>query len=279
VRNSAVGGSISDDGRKVAFLAGASNLVRGDTNRAPDIFVRNLASRTTYRVPIPRRARLLEHPILSGNGRFVFFRALTDVPGGPRHHGYVHDLRTHGTKVVTTKGRRLLSAGGSVVDVSADGRLVALATASPEVAGHLEHARVNSVAQLFVKDLRTGEFRLVTSGVDGKGLERGVEAWDMSRNGRYFALQATSGNVVAGDTNRLPDVFWIDRIRGTTVRLSVRADGRETRRAPGHYLGAISPDGRWVVWTTTDPEFWPGEPARPTTPEHTDDVFIRGPMH
>ena len=44
--------SISADGRYVAFASDATNLVKGDFNGVTDIFVRDLAKRTTTRVSV-----------------------------------------------------------------------------------------------------------------------------------------------------------------------------------------------------------------------------------
>jgi hypothetical protein len=44
--------AISADGRFVAIASEASDLVRGDTNRVFDVFVRDLARKTTERVSI-----------------------------------------------------------------------------------------------------------------------------------------------------------------------------------------------------------------------------------
>src|SRR5690606_21027992 len=44
--------AISADGRFVAFVSGASNLVRGDTNHRDDVFVRDLTAETTIRASV-----------------------------------------------------------------------------------------------------------------------------------------------------------------------------------------------------------------------------------
>src|SRR5262249_17900543 len=44
--------AISGDGRCVAFVSSASNLVPGDTNNVDDVFVRDLQSGTTTRVSV-----------------------------------------------------------------------------------------------------------------------------------------------------------------------------------------------------------------------------------
>jgi Tol biopolymer transport system component len=69
--------SISSDGRFVAFMSDASNLVTGDTNGRWDIFVRDLQSGTTERVSVasggPQGNNYSLVPSLSADGHFVAF--------------------------------------------------------------------------------------------------------------------------------------------------------------------------------------------------------------
>jgi Tol biopolymer transport system component len=73
----AEGGSISANGRRVAFASIAANLVAGDTNTVYDIFVRNLRSDTTERVSTSSAGRQGDRrsldPRISANGRWVAF--------------------------------------------------------------------------------------------------------------------------------------------------------------------------------------------------------------
>ncbi|MEG4277568.1 calcium-binding protein [Microcoleus sp. MON1_C1] len=79
--------SISGDGRFVAFLSEASNLVPGDTNGSRDIFVRDLSTNTTARVSVSGAGNQANDTSfstsISGDGRFVVFdsNATNLVPG------------------------------------------------------------------------------------------------------------------------------------------------------------------------------------------------------
>ena len=71
--------SISRDGRYVVFASEATNLVPGDRNRSPDIFLRDLRrlslvliSRATSGGPANGASRT---PVVSGDGRFVAFQS------------------------------------------------------------------------------------------------------------------------------------------------------------------------------------------------------------
>jgi Tol biopolymer transport system component len=83
--------SISSDGRYVAFLSDASNLVAGDTNGRVDVFVRDLVAHTTLRVSVSIAGDQADgnsfQPSISGNGGFVVFRAyLGRARGVSRRH-------------------------------------------------------------------------------------------------------------------------------------------------------------------------------------------------
>src|SRR4029450_9604516 len=67
------------NGRYVAFTAAASNLVPGDTNQGPDVFVRDLVAGTTSVMSVGRDGQPADtsggggRPDISADGRFVAF--------------------------------------------------------------------------------------------------------------------------------------------------------------------------------------------------------------
>ncbi|MEG4072144.1 calcium-binding protein [Microcoleus sp. Pol14C2] len=79
--------SISADGRFVAFLSDATNLVPGDTNNQTDIFVRDLLTNTTTRAFVDSAGNqgnnFSNYPSISANGQKVAFSSLAAnlVPG------------------------------------------------------------------------------------------------------------------------------------------------------------------------------------------------------
>jgi len=68
---------ISGDGRFVVFRSHADNLVPGDTNANPDIFLRDLLTQTTVRLSVSTTGAQAEgfssYPGISGDGRHVTF--------------------------------------------------------------------------------------------------------------------------------------------------------------------------------------------------------------
>jgi hypothetical protein len=91
--------AISADGRFVAFTSYASNLVSGDTNGTPDIFVRDLVAATTARVSVDSAGNQgnsdSDAPAISAEGRVVAFSSAASnlVPGDTNNafDVFVHD--------------------------------------------------------------------------------------------------------------------------------------------------------------------------------------------
>ena len=77
---------ISADGRIIAFLSAATNLVPGDRNGITDVFVRDRSTNVTRRVSGRQGALpdIVDKPVsISADGRFVAFTSVADnlVPG------------------------------------------------------------------------------------------------------------------------------------------------------------------------------------------------------
>ncbi len=73
----------------------------------------------------------------------------------------------------------------------------------------------------------------------------------ISSDGRYVAFDSDSSGLVAGDTNRLRDVFVYDRSNGTVERISVGAGGKQANG--DSQRPTLSGDGRLVAfWSAAD---------------------------
>src|SRR5205814_1263965 len=126
--------AISADGRFVAFVSAATNLVPGDTNGLSDVFVHDRRTRRTERVSVDSAGTQADgasaSPALSADGRFVAFSssATNLVPGDTNGQAdvFVHDRRTGTTERVSVDSAGTGANGWSErPSISADGRFVA----------------------------------------------------------------------------------------------------------------------------------------------------------
>jgi Tol biopolymer transport system component len=146
---------------------------------------------------------------------------------------------------IATDGAQANGGSRSPV-ISADGRFVAFES----WASNLVPGDENEHWDVFLHDRETGETVCVSAtpeGAPGNGCSAHPS---MTPDGRYIAFSATASDLVADDTNGLPDVFVHDRLSGETERLEVVMDGwewEEWESPPWACWPAISADGRWVI--------------------------------
>ena len=150
--------SISANGRFVAFESDASNLVPGDTNRVPDIFVRDTLTNTTTRLSVDSAGNqgndFSRDPFILADGRFVAFEsdASNLVPGDTNASFdiFVRDLSTNTTTRLSVDSTGNQGIGNSFSpSISADGQKVAFES----FAANLVPGDTNNAKDVFVVDL------------------------------------------------------------------------------------------------------------------------------
>jgi hypothetical protein len=135
-RESQVGSarSMSADGRYVTFISYATNLVSGDTNNAPDVFVRDRLTGETTRASVNSSGTEGNYfsvgSTISGDGRYVAFgsAATNLVPGDTNDIDdvFVHDnVLGETTRVSVDSSGNQANDGSGGASISADGRYVA----------------------------------------------------------------------------------------------------------------------------------------------------------
>jgi len=275
--------ALSADGHYVAFSSWATNLVSGDTNDAPDIFVRDLQTGAMARVSIAADGTQANgysySPALSSDGRFVAFSSdatnlvANDTNG--RMDIFVHDRDTDTNGIFDEPGEVTttlvsVSSGGSQgiyhsysPDISGDGRYVAFETSSSMVGDD-----TNGYSDIFVRDRdadedgifdEPGAVSTVRVSIASDGTQGNDHSYlpTLSADGRYVAFYSVASNLVGDDTNGKIDVFVHDRDADengifdepgavSTVRVSVASDG--TQGNDHSYPAAISGDGRYVAF-------------------------------
>ena len=271
--------SISDDGRFIAFLSKADNLVPGDTNGEMDVFVHDRETRQTTRASISSDGNEANAGVgwtiksISDNGRFVVFSSSADnlVSGDNnlQQDVFLHDRETGETT------RLSLAGDGSEANRSshfpgifADGRYVTFESH----ADNLVPGDTNGIIDIFLHDRDTGLTRRVNIASDGSEANKLERRWSwiwwytnpVSDDGRYVAFTSLSSTLVPGDNNAAEDIFVHDLETGETERVSVDSDGREWN----HYslLFDMSDDGRHFAFLS-----FSDDRSNPTDPEDDSD--------
>jgi Tol biopolymer transport system component len=271
--------SLSPDGRYVAFISSATNLVLGDTNRKVDVFVSDVQTGSIVRASVSNNgAQAIKNcinPAISGDGRFIVFEsdASNLVPGDTNDDGdvFLKDLQTGDiTRLsVSASGEETINnfEGTNYVfrpAISADGRTVAFMS----YADRLVPGDTNEKMDIFLRHLDTGSIERVSvtaSGAEGNGNSYSPS---LSADGRYVAFRSEASNLIPMDTFGASDIFVKDTLTGAVQIASTSATGllgdNNTDFDP-----VISADGRYVVFASFAANLMPNDKNQ------TSDIFIK----
>lgn len=156
----------------------------------------------------------------------------------------VHYLQAHIVRASIDSNGVEGNNHSSLPALSGDGRLVVFTSQ----ADNLVTGDTNGVADVFVKDLVTGE--IVRASTDSNGVQGNATSTraSISEDGRYVVFESVSTNLVAGDTNGKTDVFLKDLQTGETTRVSIDKNGAEGDEDSDK--AKISANGRYVVFNS-----------------------------
>jgi hypothetical protein len=244
--------TMTPDGRYVAFVSAATNLVPGDTNGIPDVFVRDLQAQTTTLVSVGPTPNVFlpgssESPEITPDGRYVaFYSTATNLVVGVTNMGeiYVRDL-TVGSTIWASAGAHAIfqSVTGGTNEVScnfsfsADGQFVGFEACSNPPSG-------SNSGIILRYNVQTGSTDLVCSNATVL-----VESFvnihnlDMTPDGRFIAFVANVGN---GSLTNTAIYLW-DAQTGTNTLVSL------DQTTGGPAIGVcdspvVSTNGRYVAF-------------------------------
>jgi Tol biopolymer transport system component len=257
--------AISADGRYVAFESDSTNLVPGDTNASPDMFVFDRLSGSIERVDVSSAGDQavggsptldFARAVISADGRFVVFPSSASnlVPGdSPDTLDLFLRDRTAGT---TTRLNVDATHGTAETDcedpaISPDGRFVAF-SAFGSIG--LPHSQGISA---YVLDQSTGIVGLVSVDSNGVPADSASIAPRISADGRIVVFHSFASNLVPNGGIGAIHCYVHDRLTGATARVSVSSSG-----VPGDGASSfpdVSADGRWVVFTSTSTNLIDGQ--------------------
>jgi len=258
--------SLSSDGRYVAFMSAATNLLDSDQNHDWDVFVHDMKTGETKRISLASDGAesnaQSEYPVISADGRYVAFASdATNLVAGDtngyrdvfeydRKSGEIIRISVASDGTQANEGTEL-----GAIAISGDGKFVAFAS----MASNLVADDTNQVWDIFVHDRLTGLTSRVSVANDGTQANAGSYGVSITADGRYVAFGSNATNLVSGDTNGVQDVYIYDRQTNQVALVSVADDGTQgdlpsgfTLVAPGGvdiaYGSLISSDGRTVIF-------------------------------
>jgi hypothetical protein len=285
---------ISDDGRFVAFVSNASDLLPEpflDNNNFLDIFVRDMNTSTTrcatFSTTFASTANGNSFDVnISADGNRVSFTSdgtnfvdgLTDTNG--TRDIYVRDMQTMLARCVTRGfgANRNFAVGGDAGVMSENGSRIAFYSISALLA---PNDVLNNVRDTFVYDYGLDTVFLVSVTPDGSanGNDQSSDPQfsenftiSITPNGRYVVFESKATNLVSGinDTNTVVDVFRRDLELGETKMVSVnrnQINAGNSRAVCGKKGASISSDGRFVAFLSQSGDMIAGfEGAGPPRP-------------
>lgn len=270
----------SADGRHVAFVSHANNLVTND-DLGPhlDLFVRDLVASNTVLVSMSTNGFGGANDnvglyTLSSNALVVAFDTAASnlVPWDNNRVSdvYVRDL-VFGATTRVSLGLDEDANGPSFNPlVSEDGRYIIFES----LASNLVTNDFNGTNDIFIHDLMTGTTELVSVNTEGTASPNGPShSPSISADGLTVAFVSHATNLVAGVTNRLGEVY-ARNVAGRTTRWAVASHLPEAHAGftdTGFYQAfepALSADGRFVAFKT------PGQAVRFDLARPTNSAFI-----
>jgi len=224
--------SISADGRRVAFQSRGIDLVPGDANGQPDVFVFDSATQTNQLMSIGSGGSASangpsEAPLITADGRRVVFQSrasnLEQSPGTTANYQfYMRDLDS-GTTLLVSRGSSLVVSGPTpgAVALSRDGDWVAFAN--------------GAASPLYLCDLRAG------TNTTNTFVGSNATSPSLSADGRWLAFQQGTNTATSAQ------VWLMDTQSGSRQLISVNGTGTGGGNAAS-MSPAVSGDGRWVAF-------------------------------
>lgn len=259
---------LTADGRYVAFISYATNLVPNDTNSSEwsrdglDVFIYDSQTETNERVSLKANGQQIKGNsvgTISPDGKYVLFLTNGQIfphePMGPDQSAlFLRDWHTGEIERVSRAvdgGLPNATPGGG--SISFDNRYIVYNSE----ATNLVPGDTNGLMDVFVYDRLMGTTeRINLTPAGGQANGRSSQA-QISYDGRFVVFLSSANNLVSNDTNGEADIFVYERATKTTRRENVAENGAQANgfsRDP-----SICGNGRFVSYTTEATNLVPGD--------------------
>lgn len=282
--------SISADGRFIAFLNSASNLVGNDTNvGVEDVFVRDMVTGVTRLVTENlsgdgsgnnHNSATPGGQFISADGRYVVFGSaasdLVQTPiGGNAHRAFLRDTLT-GLTVAMSVGVDGKVRNGTMPVISPNGRYAAFISNEGLLAKD-----TNGKTDVYIYDIQTGTLTLASenvaktnggNGISGKNNDPSANAGLVfSADSKFLAFQSFSTDLaqgVTGTPGTNGQIYIRDLTANNTTLISASPAGA-LGDADSSFTIALSADAKYVAFAGSAGNLKAGDNNR------LNDVFVR----
>ncbi|HTB85803.1 MAG TPA: hypothetical protein VK742_19320 [Candidatus Sulfotelmatobacter sp.] len=262
---------ITPDGRYVAFLSSATNLVPGITNFG-EVYVRDLSANQTYCVssnPVSYLGNFaaFSHRI-STNGQYIVFEALPITLNAfsmTTRGGVIirHNLQNGLDNLISTNAPIVTYAYKYVksVDMTPDGRFVTF----------IVNTNFGSSC-VMLWDAQTATSTLVSVGADGSGPPNSTSCSSpaIDPSGRFISFQSTAGNLVTNSvTAGSLHLYVRDLQAGVTALVDVTTNANASASATDISQSIVDTAGSIIAFDST------GTDLATNDSNGCSDVFVR----
>ncbi len=246
---------LTPDGRYIAFLSTATNLVPGVTTSG-EVYVRDLTGAATYLVSGNAHTLIASNVIsynqaISDNGQFVAFESSTNGSSGS---GVIqrYNLQSGTTDIVSHNAAAIQTGYACFrnLDMTLDGRFIAFVIYSNYSNIFFYSGYTNSFVCLW--DAQTATTTLVSCDTNNALPTNSICDWPVvDPSGRFVVFLSTATslttNVVAGDFH----LYLRDVLAGSTILLDANTNGFGF---PKDFMNParLTPDGRFLAFDCSD---------------------------
>ena len=253
------GPSASEDGRYVAFLSAATNLVPGGTTNA-QVFRKDMDTGAITLCSGDAAGSQgngdSSFCCISPDGRYVTFQAASTnlVPGGTTHiQIFRKDMDTGAITLCSSDAAGSQGNGdSSYPSISWDGFYVTYCSVASNL---VPGGTAGGILQVFRKNLLTGETTLCSINSSGGQGNADTIYSCISYNGRYVTIDSSATNLISGGTTGR-QIFRKDMDTGEITLCSSNAAGNQGNGES--YVPSMNSNGRFVTYESLATNLAPG---------------------
>jgi Tol biopolymer transport system component len=255
---------LSGNGRFVAFVSTATNLFTGQSNRAVDVFVRDLDAGSNILVSVsttPNRGGSGDSssPFISADGRYVaFLSRATDLTVGGAAGTFWRDLTSVSVTYLTGSSATnppSMSADGGILAFFGSGsgltvRNMSAGVTISNIAGLVTSAALSPTGNRLLYTTPTGIIvtdLLLASNLFTCTLPVPIRSSNPWSADEQFVVFSTKTNLLPIDANGTNDIYLCNLWSGQTTLVSINQAHTASANGPSD-SPCISGDGRFVIY-------------------------------